>query len=102
MSRREQLEEMLAESPEDTFLRYALAMELKSAEEYDACIKLFQELMKDVPPHVPAFFMAGQALAADDRVEEAQAVLTTGIEQAQAQGDTHAAGEMTQFLASLE
>ena len=102
MSRREQLEQMLAESPEDGFLRYALAMELKSAEEYVESLKLFDGLMNEDPPHVPAFFMAGQVLAADDRVDEAQAVLAAGIEQAQIQNDLHAAEEMTGFLASLE
>lgn len=92
---------MLAESPDDTFLRYAMAMELKSAEEYSECLELFEGLMKDDPPHVPAFFMAGQALAADDRVQEAQKVLSDGIEHARTQNDSHAAREMTDFLDSL-
>lgn len=102
MSRREQLEQMLADSPEDTFLRYALAMELKSAEEHDASLELFEGLINETPPHVPAFFMASQVLVADDRTEEACEMLRAGIEQATVQGDMHAAGEMTGFLASLE
>ena len=38
MSRREQLEAMLANDPNDTFLRYALAMELENATEFETSI----------------------------------------------------------------
>jgi tetratricopeptide (TPR) repeat protein len=102
MSRREQLESMLAESPEDTFLRYALAMELSNEDEHERSLELHAELMKDDPPYVPSFFMSGQQLSELDRIEEARKILAEGIEQAKVQGDTHAAGEMTQFLDSLE
>lgn len=101
MSRIEKIREMLDDNPQDTFLRYALAMELKSAEDHDACLEIFNALMKDEPPYVPAFFMAGQTLAAVDRIDEAQATLTEGIAHAQQQGELHAAGEMTDFLSSL-
>ncbi len=101
MSRREQLEAMLANDPNDTFLRYALAMELENATEFETSIGLFRGLMQDSPPYVPAFFMLGQLLARIDRTEESCTVLRDGIEQAREQNDHHAAGEMSEFLASL-
>ena len=45
MSRKEQIQEMLAEDPKDTFLRYALAMEFKSEGSSDASLEIFSELM---------------------------------------------------------
>jgi hypothetical protein len=45
--------------------------------------------------------MAGQQLARLDRIEEARSFLRDGIEAARTQGDAHAAGEMSEFLASL-
>lgn len=102
MSRREQLEQMLVDSPEDTFLRYALAMELANEEQHDRSIELYKGLMADSPPYVPAFFMLGQQLAKLDRVEEARAALNDGIVQAREQDNLHAAGEMTEFLQALE
>jgi len=102
MSRREQLEAMLADEPQDTFLRYALAMELENESELEKSIEMFQSLMEDSPPYVPAFFMLGQLFARVDRSEEARPVLEAGIEQARQQGDSHAAGEMSDFLASLQ
>ena len=102
MSRREQIESMLKDSPDDTFLQYALAMELKSEGQHEPSLKLFGDLMAADPPHVPAFFMAGQQLAGLDRIDEAQQILKQGIEQANQQGNAHASGEMTEFLMSLE
>lgn len=92
---------MLAEEPNDSFLRYSLAMELAKEGQHDRSLQLLRGLMADQPPHVPSFFMAGQQLAGLGRVEEARAVLRAGIEEARSQGDSHAAAEMSEFLASL-
>jgi hypothetical protein len=101
MSRREKIEAMLVDDPGDSFLRYSLAMELDKEGDHDASLAKFMELARDEPPYVPAFFMAGQQLARLGRIDEARAVLYDGINAARDQGDLHAAGEMTEFLASL-
>ena len=100
MSRREKIEAMLAEDPTDTFLRYSLAMELRSEGDHDGSLQRLGELTKDEPPYVPAFFMAAQQLVELDRIDEARRFLDDGIEQAQRQGDAHAAAEMSDFLLS--
>jgi tetratricopeptide (TPR) repeat protein len=101
MSRREKIETMLADEPRDTFLRYSLAMELEKEGEHDASLAKFNELTRDEPPYVPAFFMAAQQLAKLDRINEARTYLRDGIEAARTQGNAHAAGEMSEFLSSL-
>jgi predicted Zn-dependent protease len=101
MSRREKIEAMLADEPRDTFLRYSLAMELEKEGDHDASLAKFNELTRDTPPYVPAFFMAAQQLAKLNRVNEARTYLREGIEAARTQGNAHAAGEMSEFLASL-
>jgi hypothetical protein len=102
MSRREKIEAMLADDPGDTFLRYSLAMELDKEGNHDASLTKFMELTRDTPPFVPAFFMAGQQLARLGRISESREVLHKGIDAARDQGDLHAAGEMTEFLTSLD
>jgi len=92
---------MLADDPGDTFLRYSLAMELDKEGDHDASLAKFAELTRDDPPYVPAFFMAGQQLARIGRADEARAILANGIEAARDQNDLHAAGEMSEFRASL-
>ncbi len=101
MSRREKIEAMLADEPGDTFLRYSLAMELDKEGDNAASLAKFTELTRDSPPYVPAFFMAGQQLVRLGRMAEARGFLRDGIEAARTQGDAHAAGEMSEFLASL-
>lgn len=100
-TRREKIEAMLADDPTDTFLNYSLAMELDKEGEHDDSLAKLTELIEGNPPYVPAFFMAGQQLARIDRVVKARDVLRVGIEEARQQGDSHAAGEMSEFLASL-
>jgi thioredoxin-like negative regulator of GroEL len=102
MSRRQKIEAMLADDPGDTFLRYSLAMELDKEGDHDASLSRFAELTRDEPPYVPAFFMAAQQLARLNRNDEARTILRDGIVAARTQNDTHAAGEMSEFLSSLE
>ncbi|GIW90609.1 MAG: hypothetical protein KatS3mg109_1041 [Pirellulaceae bacterium] len=99
--RRAKIEAMLANEPGDRFLRYALAMELQRDGEHERSLEELRRLMEETPPHVPAFFMAGQQLARLGRIEEARQALRDGIEEARRQGDFHAAGEMSEFLAGL-
>ncbi|HMO16165.1 MAG TPA: hypothetical protein PKD64_18755 [Pirellulaceae bacterium] len=101
-SRRTRIEEMLKAQPHDVFLRYALALELDKAGEHDAALTLFKELMASPDNYVPAYFMAGQMLTRLGRAIEAGEILRAGIEQANKQGDQHAANEMSGFLTMIE
>ncbi len=101
MTRREKIEAMLVADPKDPFLRYSLAMELDKEGEHDRSLAQFASLMADAEPYVPAFFMAAQQYARLQRIAEARTALREGIEQARAVGNSHAAGEMSEFLASL-
>lgn len=100
-SRREKIEALLADDPGDEFLRYSLAMELDKEGQHARSLAEFERLMHGGQPYVPAYFMAAQQLARIGRVDEARGKLRAGIEQARAQGNAHAAGEMSEFLASL-
>jgi hypothetical protein len=100
-SRRQRIEGMLADEPGDVFLRYSLAMELDKEGDHDQSLARLGELTRETTPYVPAFFMAAQQLVRLNRVDEARTFLRNGIESARVQGNAHAAGEMSEFLASL-
>lgn len=100
-TRRERIESMLADDPQDVFLRYSLAMELEKEGDNEQSLAYLRGLMNGTPAYVPAFFRAGQQLAGMERISEARTALREGIEHARQQGDAHAAGEMSEFLASL-
>lgn len=92
---------MLADEPGDVFLRYSLAMELRSEGDHTASIAKLAELAAEQPPYVPAFLMAAQQLVDLEQIEQARTVLRDGIEVAREQGDSHAAAEMSELLSSL-
>ncbi len=103
-ARMAQIEAMLADDPDDAFLRYGLAMEHASAGDDAECANVLRDLIARTAakPYVPAFLQCGQALNRLGRDTEACEVLKQGIATARAAGDTHAEGEMQGLLASIE
>lgn len=102
MSRREQLEQMLAVSPDDLFLKYALAMTLAGEGDDEAAAAKLAVINQAHPEHVSAWFQRGQILARIGEVEESREVIIAGIAAAQQAGNDHAEGEMRGFLDMLD
>ena len=100
-TRRTRIEAFLAADPGDQFLRYSLAMELDKECDHERSLNGLRGLQMDATPYVPAFFMAAQQLVKLSRIAEARDALRSGIEHARQQNNAHAAGEMSEFLASL-
>ncbi len=95
-----QIEALLADDPDDAFLRYGLAMEYASIGDDAACVEVLRDLIARTAasPYIPAYLQAGQALLRLDRVTEACEVLRRGIEAARSAGDLHALSEMQALL----
>ncbi len=102
MSRKAQVEAMLAEDPDNSTLRYALAMEHAAAGDDPAAVREYREIMRRDGDYVPAYLQAGRALIRLGDDDDARAVLRSGITVARRVGNEHAAGEMQGFLESLE
>lgn len=100
-SRKQQLEAMLAEEPNDAFLRYALAMEYASAGQDEEAARRFLELIELAPLYVPTYLTTARTLLRLGQDEEARGILHRGIPIARQQGEGHAAEEMEGFLASI-
>jgi tetratricopeptide (TPR) repeat protein len=100
-SRREMLEQFLAEKPADAFARYGLALECVKLGDDPAATDHFQQLLKDHPGYVAGYFQFGQLLARVGRTEEARKLLSDGIVVAQKAGDMHARDEMQAALTLL-
>ena len=102
--RRQALEEMLTEDPNDEFLRYALGMEYLSTGDLEVAVRVFREVIAQNPtkPYIPAFQMAAQSLLKLGRRTEAVPLLRQGIEEAQKQNQLHPRDEMQGLLDSVE
>lgn len=101
MDRIAALSEILAESPNDAFARYGLAMEYSRLGQVDRAMEEFGKLLTANPDYTVGYFMAAQMLAAADRTDEAKRMLIDGIASARRTGNTHAQSEMTAMLEDL-
>jgi Tfp pilus assembly protein PilF len=100
-SRKEQIEELLALDPDDSFLRYGLAMEHVSAGDDEGAVRVFRDLLARDAKYIPAYLMLGQTFVRLCEPDDARTILQTGIQMAYNVGDSHAAGEMTGLLSTL-
>jgi predicted Zn-dependent protease len=100
-SRRQMLEEFVAQKPDDAFSRYGLAVECMNSGDSAAADQHFSALLKRNPGYVPAYLMYGQLLARESRKDEARRVLANGIDAATKAGNQHARSEMEAMLNDL-
>ena len=100
-TRRQKLEEFLAQNPNDAFTRYGIALECLREGDLVAAEEHFKTLLQANPDYVPGYQMYAQTLAQNDRAEEAKTLLIQGIAAASRQGNQHARSEMEGLLAQL-
>jgi tetratricopeptide (TPR) repeat protein len=101
-SRLESLKQQLVEDPNDSFTRYALALEYNSLGEPETAVSFLKEVIDRDATYLPAYHQLGQICVRLNRTEEAKQIFKKGIELAQVTGDTHAKKEMTEELEELE
>lgn len=101
-TRRQQIEAMLAESPNDAELHYFLAMEHLSENDPEGALRCFRRLHEIDAGYVPAYLQAGQTLVRLGRPADAIQELQNGIAMARTKNNLHALGEMESLLATLE
>ena len=100
-SRIELLRETLESGPDNTFVRYALAMELSNSAEPQSAWPHFEYLLARHPEYSATYYQAGKFLAKEGRREEAKQVLAKGIEVAARHGNLHAQSELQAALDEL-
>lgn len=96
-----QLRSMLEEDPKDLFIRYAIALELKSAGVMEEAVIALQALLKDAPEHVPSYYQLALMLAELGRTEEAVANCERGADQARIMNDRKALAEIMELREAL-
>jgi tetratricopeptide (TPR) repeat protein len=100
-TRLESLKSLVAQNPQDSFLRYGLAMEYRNCGDLESAMREFQALMDANPDYSATYFHAGQTLERLGRPEEARAVYERGIEVTTRKGDQHARSELQGALDML-
>lgn len=101
-SRKETLEEFVALDPNDSFSRYALALELEKGGEEAAAVQHFREVISRDSGYVAAYYHLGRILARTGRGDEAREVYSQGLEAAVAANDQRTSTEIREALDALD
>ena len=94
MSRLEQLENLLKDSPGDSFLLFALAKEFEGRQNDEKALGYYQQLASADPNYVGLYYHLGKLLERLGQFPEAFKTYTKGMEVARSQGDQHALNEL--------
>lgn len=102
MSRIDQIRQFLQDSPNDSFLRYALAQELQKQGDVEAAKEAYLWLTDNQPSYVATYYHLGKLLIALGEKEAALAWFNLGIEHAKAAKEIHALSELQSAKLELE
>lgn len=97
-----QLEEMLKAEPNDSFLRYAAAVEYAVAGNTTEAIARIESLLNDQPDYLGAYYKLGQLHEAVGAHGKALDVYRRGAVVAKAQNNTKTLGEINTAILLLE
>jgi tetratricopeptide (TPR) repeat protein len=96
--RRDQLRDLLAKSPHDTFLLYALSQEHKKRGEWNDALAALDKVILADPNYCYAYFQQGQVHEQLGDVAAARRAYEAGVASAQRSGDAHALSELSGAL----
>ncbi len=102
MSRIEKLIEFLQESPGDSFLQHALALEYIKIEEGKKAQELFEKILEKEPDYVGSYYHLGKLLEKKGETEYALNTYEKGMAIAKAKNDKHSYSELQAAKEDLE
>ena len=95
------LEEFVAQDPDDSFSRYALALEIEKEGSEQQAVPHLQEVIQRDPHYVAAYYQLGRLLTKTGLLDEARDVYRRGLVVAAAANDQRARSEMQEALEAL-
>lgn len=101
MDRLETLKQLVAQTPADPFVRYALAVEHTKAGELAEAAAQYEAIVGANPDYTAAYFQCGQVLERLGRVDEARRFYKRGIEVTTKSGEGHARDQLQAALDAL-
>src|SRR5579875_592891 len=94
MDRLLQLKYMLDKHPDDSFLKYALALEYLKRGEDEKAEQYFRTIGEQDPAYLGVYYQYGKWLETKGRQAEAIDMYSRGIQQAMLQGDSRTLQEL--------
>ncbi|WP_298734985.1 tetratricopeptide repeat protein [uncultured Chitinophaga sp.] len=94
MDRISKLKAFLESSPDDSFLKHALALEYIKLNDDDAARRLFEEVLEREPGYVGSYYHLGKLLERAGEQDAACSIYEKGMAVAKAANDKHAYNEL--------
>ena len=101
INRIEILKGFLEENANDSFSRYALALEYAKLGQNDDALREFETVKGNDPGYVATYFQLGQLYQKLGRTHDAEKTFRTGITVAAKAGDEHTRSELEGALEAL-
>lgn len=101
-ARIERLKELLKQSPDDAFVRFALAKEMEKQNDVKTAVEMLATLVDEQPEYVGAYYHLAALYQQMDDTSRAFATYDKGIAMATEQGDQHALSELRNARMNLE
>lgn len=96
------LEEFVTQDPDESFSRYALALELEKEGRDQEAVPQLQEVITRDPKYVAAYYQLGRLLVKTGLHDEARDVYERGLVAATAANDPRALSELQEAVEMLE
>lgn len=90
------------ENPNDSFSKFALALEFLKEDQLKKARVLFESIAKNDPEYVGVYYHLGKLYERLDRNDLALQTYTKGIEVAKSQNDAHTADEITEAMQLMD
>lgn len=96
------LKNFLSESPNDPFLKYALAKEYEKGGDEKLAIAMLEALTEEHPDYVGTYYHLGKIYERNGDLDTAISVYENGMLAAKKAGDKHALGELASAKMGIE
>ena len=100
--RLQKLQKMLEAEPNDTFLLYAIALEMKKAEQLPAALEYLTRVIAIDPGYCYAYHQKGLVYEQQGDLNSAKQAYREGIAAAERKGDAHARDEIAGALSMVD
>lgn len=98
----ERLRAYLDKDPDDTFTRFALALEYQKKDDIQQARSLFEAIVSDDPNYVGTYYHLGKLYEQMNATEKARETYHNGIRVAQTANDPKSLAELQEALQVLE
>ena len=92
----------MKESPNDSFLKFAIAKEHEKSKVYDKALKYYLDIYENEPEYIGLYYHLGKLYEQINRRQLALNTYKEGIELGKKAGDFHAVSELNNAKMNLE